>query len=690
MTVSSYSLSFSALFFSLGWHTISVVFSKFNISSSANVEIVAAPINALISGSLMRVQPSNTWIEADGSGSGDPNFPNPTSAVKLHWFIYAINDCTTFNCASISANAVAASNLTSLALPQLTQALTVPILQLPPNTLSPGSYLIILQVSSNFSSKLAGPLYVQMTAAAIPSPNPSYPIFSASIQGPAILPFGQALKLAVLVTLNQPSSSTALVLSLDVLQARLGAAGLIPLQLRWSEPSGHIIPFSSPLLLSASEANTLVISSDALLPGTLYTLAVNFLESSVSANFTVRVASPPLPGECSVSPSQGESLYTYFNFACSGWSPAIVSDVSLNPLTYEFGYLDSNNNSVWFSSPSQSSLLNVLIPVVGILSLVARISDSSLNSASSPIGLVTVTPSQHSYIPGLIWPPLTFTEPADPLPCQAHTLQQLLIPAAVDLGYLDVACLLLNRSIQYLLTGNNDTVDSSFLSGPCLISHRPALFSGQLNLTIEQFQLSLWPDVATNMELIVNQSYLASTTVSTLLASQIFDMLLVFLQLPSSSPPFLAIFGESGTGLSIFSRILNTVGKQLELSTQVLQLLSQLLDVVRCGSLFDEVLVLLQGFAAASTQGYFPSQQLAVFNSNEFTVNAGASTIGLTQNVSAAQLGFQLAPSPLSSNSVNQSVSISQSFIQLTIIRFGNATRRCRPNTIGPFLAHCF
>ena len=113
-------------------------------------------------------------------------------------------------------------------------------------------------------------------------------------------------------------------------------------------------------------SSSIVIKEDSLDSGKYYRLTV-FVQTmngqqGMSAE-DISTASPPTNGTCSITPSNGTSLKTYFILSCSDW------ESDSNPLSYRFQYLhgllyDGSNSSVSSRLRSGSSSSNYIVEVM--------------------------------------------------------------------------------------------------------------------------------------------------------------------------------------------------------------------------------------------------------------------------------------------------------------------------------------
>ena len=109
----------------------------------------------------------------------------------------------------------------------------------------------------------------------------------------------------------------------------------------WKRTDDLQLITSTPL-----NSSTIVIKKNSFIGGMNYRLAVLVTNADGFTGMSVYDFSTSLPpggGTCSIEPSSGISLRTYFNLSCSGWSS------SNTPLSYQFRYQLSNsfNNVVY-------------------------------------------------------------------------------------------------------------------------------------------------------------------------------------------------------------------------------------------------------------------------------------------------------------------------------------------------------
>ena len=107
------------------------------------------------------------------------------------------------------------------------------------------------------------------------------------------------------------------------------------------------------LITTPLNSSSIVVKEDSLDGGKYYRLAV-FVQTmdgqrGMSAH-DISTASPPTNGTCSITPSNGTSLKTYFNLSCSDW------ESDSNPLSYRFQYQLQNGLHGLLYDGSNSSI----------------------------------------------------------------------------------------------------------------------------------------------------------------------------------------------------------------------------------------------------------------------------------------------------------------------------------------------
>jgi len=231
------------------------------------------------------------------------------------------------------------------------------------------------------------------------------------------------------------------------------------LLLAWRCESHPSLSLIDPSIIATSpNSSNLIVRSNVLQPG-YYTFSLTATEPNY-ANYTppvqttaravIYVNSPPVPGSCSVYPTNGEALSTQFQVLCKQWS-----DVQgLEPLTYAYSYFDPDNDPLLQSpkllapaSPSYS--FSTLLPA-GHLVLQASIFNSA--GAKSIFNVpVNVT-----------WPASALEDPA----CYVSNMTNGLLDSALSQQDSDAAFLLI-QSLSGVLNSINSTSGSNSSSSSC-------------------------------------------------------------------------------------------------------------------------------------------------------------------------------------------------------------------------------
>lgn len=96
----------------------------------------------------------------------------------------------------------------------------------------------------------------------------------------------------------------------------------------WKQSNDLHLMTSTPL-----NSSKIVIKENSLNSGMNYRLAILVTSENSFAGisaYDILTSSPPVGGTCSIEPSSGIALRTYFTLSCSGWTS------SSTPLSYQF------------------------------------------------------------------------------------------------------------------------------------------------------------------------------------------------------------------------------------------------------------------------------------------------------------------------------------------------------------------
>lgn len=152
--------------------------------------------------------------------------------------------------------------------------------------------------------------------------------------------------------------------------------------------------FENGILLGRTSRTNLVIRSNSLQPGQIYTfqLTATYNQLSVFTRVTVQAGSPPVVHQVTITPRNGIELSTNFKVSVD-WSTDNIRDY---PLYYQYGLL-RGHQLYWLTGLTSSNTKYFILPSGSNITLYTDTHDRSMNEHFYTQDSVTVSPATIDY-----------------------------------------------------------------------------------------------------------------------------------------------------------------------------------------------------------------------------------------------------------------------------------------------------